>query len=299
VTSEMLSGPDLGAGFLHQLSIDRDGDRTTFTYHAQDGGRDANGPPLGPLDRFGFVHPPTPCMFGGARCWHRRFLLPFSSAPQVRQAYNRSRFVLETMMGQVYGNAPVAFAAGLRELLTRLAAPLAAEGIDWYLGGSAAAWLQGAPVSPHDLDLGTTRAGVDRIASLLVEYLIEPLAPTDSPGAGIVRGARAFVGTFKEGVRVEWAVPIEPRVPGPFEEWSGRPGVARLVDTAFEGRAVRVTRPEYALVRAAERGNRPARTALAGTVRRLGVDRELLEALLERSTLPAPDRSALRRESGP
>jgi len=298
MTSEMISGPDLGAGFLHQLSIDRDGDRTTFTYHAQDGGADANGPPAGPLDRFGFVHPPVPCMFGGARCWQRRFLLPFSEAPRVRQTYNRNRFVLETMMGQAYSSRPVAFAAGLGEVVARVAAPLASEGIEWYVGGSAAARLLGAPVLPHDLDLGTTRAGVDRIAALLSEHLIEPLAPTDWPGSGIVHGARAFVGTFREGIRVEWSVPLEPRAPDPLEEWSGRPGVARLTTVTVAGRAISVTRPEYAWVRAAERRDTAAATAIAGTVRRLGPDRELLDALLSRSSLPAEARRRLRSEAG-
>lgn len=298
MTSEMISGPDLGAGFLHQLSLDRDGERTTFTFHAQDGGSDANGPPKGPLDRFGFVHPPSPCMFGGSRCWHRRFLLPFGEAPKVRQAYNRNRFVLETMMGQAYDGTPAAVESGLREVVERIASPLESEGIAWYVGGSVAAWLLGSPLLPHDLDLGTTRAGVDRIAALLATYLIEPLAPTDWPAPGIVRGARAFVGTFQEGLRVEWAVPLEPKSPQPYEEWSGRPGVARLAAATVGGRTVRVTRPEYAWLRAAERGDREGRSAIAGVVRRLGVDRELLDVLLSRSSLPLTDRASLRAELG-
>ncbi len=299
MTSEMLSGPDLGAGFLHQLSVDRDGERTTFTFHAQDGGADANGPPLGPLDRFGSVHPPSPCMFGGPRCWHRRFLLPFTEAPAVRQAYNRYRFVLATVMEQEYRGRPAAFDAGVKEVVARLAGPLAAEGVEWYIGGSDAARLLGARVAPHDLDLGTTRAGVDRIAALLREYLTEPLAPTDWPVSGIVRGARAFVGTFQDGIRVEWSVPLEPSEPRPLEEWSGRPGVARLLPVVVGDTTVRVTRPEYALVRAAERGDRAGRTALADAVRRLGVDRELLEVLLERSSLPPAERAAVRGDAGP
>jgi len=292
----MLSGPDLGGGFLHQLSIDRDGQRTTFSFHAQDGGSDAGGPAKGPLDRFGFVHPPSPCMFGGPNCWHRRFLLPLGEAPKVRQAYNRNRFVLEAMMGQAFEGTPVAVDPGLREVVTRLASPLDAEGIEWYVGGSVAAWLLGAAVRPRDLDLGTTREGVDRVAELLHDYLIEPLAPTDWPGSGIVRAARAFVGTFKEGIRVEWAVPIEPRTPQPLEEWCGRRGVARLTTAEVGGHLIRIARPEYALLRAAARGDQELRATLAGTVRRLGPDRELLETLLGRSPLSETERAALRAE---
>jgi len=296
VTSELLSGPDLGAGYLHQLSFDRDGEGTTFTFHAQDGGADANGPPKGPLDVFGFVHPPSACMFGGPRCWHRRFLLGFSDTSRVRHAYNRNRFVLQTMLDQVYDRAPVTVATVLPELIQKLSGPLARDRVDWFIGGSTAALLLGAPVAPGDIDIGTTREGVDRIAALLAEYLIEPLAPTDRPGGGIVRGARAFVGTFQEGTRVEWAVPIEPRTPLPFEEWSGRMESVRLAEVSFQGHTVRVSRPEYALVRAIEKRRTENAAAISGLVRRMGPDGELLDALLSRSRLPAAERQALRRQ---
>lgn len=298
MTSELVSGPDLGAGYLHQLSRDREGDTGTFTYHAQDGGTDANGPPIGPLAPLGYVHPPTPCMFGGPRCWHRRFLLPFDETPRVRQAYNRSRFVLETMLAQAHQGAPVAVEEGIRELVGRIAAPLGREGIEWYLGGSAAAWLLGSGVRPDDLDLGTSRDGVDRVAELLREFLIEPIAPTDWPGRGIVRGARAFLGSFRAGVRVEWAVPIEPGEPLRFGEWTGRPGIARLETASFEGTPVPVSRPEYALVRAAERGRAERAHRLAEFVRARGVDAPLIEALLARSSLSAAARDELRRAAG-
>ena len=294
--SEMISGPDLGAGYLHQLSLDRDGERTTFTYHAQDGGADANGPPKGPLDVFGFVHPASPCPFGGPRCWHRRFRLPVSEVSRARQAYNRNRFVLQTMLDQVYDRVPVQFETALEEVVQRISGPLAQDEVEWYVGGSTAAWLLGARVTPGDIDLGTTRAGVDRIAALLTEYLIEPPAPTDWPMQGVVQGARAFVGTFQAGARLEWAVPLEPRTVLPFEEWSGQANVVRLTSASFRGREVRVTRPEYALVRAHEKHRSNDGGAIAEVVRRLGPDRELLASLLARSRLPEPERTTIRRQ---
>ena len=294
-----MSGPDLGAGYLHQLSRDVDGRTTTFTYHAQVGGQDANGPPLGPLDDFGFTVTPTPCMFGGPRCVHRRFLLPFEATARVRQTYNRNRFVLELMLRQRFGDVPPTVERGVAELLDRLAAPLAADGIEWYVGGSAGVWLLGGAVAPRDIDLGTTRAGVDRIGEMLADYLIEPVGPTDWPGAGIVHAARAFVGTFHEGVRVEWAVPIEPRALVPLEEFSGRPGVARRSSATWQGRSIAVSRPEYDLVRAAEH-RRPAQVdAVAAVVRRLGADEELLTTLLGRSALDPAARAAVRRAVRP
>jgi hypothetical protein len=296
VTSELVSGPDLGAGYLHQLSIDRADDRVTFTYHAQDGGADANGPPIGPLEAIGYVHPPSACQFGGPRCWHRRFLLPFAETPRVRQTYNRSRFVLEATLRQRFAGAPVPAEAALAEVVARLRAPLEREGIPWYVGGSMGARLLGAALAPTDLDLGTNRAGVDRIGALLAEYLVEPVAPTDWPGAGIVHGARAFVGTLAEGARVEWAVPLDPAPAS--GEWSGDPARVRRLSVEFRGAPLSVARPEYGLVRAGRRGD-PPRVAIWGAlVQRLGVDRELLDELLATGAVPAPTAAELRRAAG-
>ncbi len=293
MSSEMISGPDLGAGYLHQLTLDRDGERTMFTYHAQEGGQDAGGPPKGPLEAFGYSHPQTPCQFGGPRCWHRGFLLPFGETARVRTAYNRSRFVLEAMLDQQYAGRPVPFDETLADLVRRLRDPLRKEGIDWYLGGSAAVRLLGGKVHPRDLDLGTSRPGVDRIAQLLGEFLIEPLAPTESPVSGLVQGARAFVGTFREGMRVEWAVPLERGAPARWGEWTGVPGVARTIEVPYGEGTLQVTRPEYALVRSAERHRAASDRAISEVTQRLGLDRQLLDTLLARSTLSAPERVAL------
>jgi len=291
----MISGPDLGAGYLHQLSIDRDEDRTTFTYHAQEGGQDAGGPPKGSLEPYGYSHPASACQFGGSKCWHRRFLLPFAETAKVRMAYNRSRFVLEAMLGQTYDEGPANVKPALGELVRRLSPPLAQEGIDWYIGGSTAAWLLGATLAPRDIDLGTNRVGVDRIAALLPEYLIEPLGPTDWPRVGSVHGARAFVGTFREGARVEWAVPIDPASSVRWGEWTGGPGGARTLRADFDGASLRVTRPEYALVRAWEVGARERAESILAVVRRIGPDRELLRELAGRSELLPGARETLFR----
>ena len=297
MSSEMLSGPDLGAGFLHQLTTDRDGDRTTFTYHAQEGGQDANGPPKGPLGVFGFVHPPSACQFGGPRCWHRRFLLPFAETPKVRQCYNRNRFVLQTMIDQVYSNAPVGVEDALAEVTERLSKVDGAED-DWYVGGSMAARILGAAIAPHDIDLGTSRAGVDRLGAVFADYLIEPVGTTDWPKLGIVRGGRAFVGTFASGARVEWAVPLDLAADEPLSEWSPRPGVARLLSASFRGRSVRVSRPEYALVRAAEERSADRVGAVGELTARLGPDHELLGVLLDRSPLSSAACETVRRAVG-
>ncbi len=296
--SELVSGPDLGGGFLHQLSIDRIGEGTTFTHHAQDGGQDAGGPPRGPLDPLGFVHPPAPCMFGGPRCWHRRYLLPFSELPKVRFAYQRHRFVLETMIAQTCGDVPVPIGPAVRELVARVGPRLTDEGVPWFVGGSTAAWLLGAKIEPHDIDLATTRPGVDRVGELLAEYLIEPVAPTDWIPDRLVRGARAFVGTPKEGARVEWSVPLEPTPADEGSEFGGRPTSVRTLEVEVSGVRLRVSRPEYGLVRAAERGREKVVPTWAELTRRVGPDLPLLEALFLRSSLGASTKQNLRTSLG-
>jgi len=292
----MLSGPDLGAGFLHQLSVEGGSDPRTFIYHAQDGGSDAAGPPKGPLDVFDFVHPAAPCMFGGPRCWHRGFELPLADSPTVRRAYNRNRFVLQAMIDQAYAGATPDVEGALAEIVDRVSGPLASEGVPWYVGGSAGAWLLGARVAPRDIDLGTTPAGVARLGELLAPYLIEPVARTDRSGGASVLGARAFVGTFEKGARVEWSVRVDPRGSPPFAEFGGEPEAARRLPARFRDQELSVTRPEYSLVRAAERGRVEPARALATWIRERGPDRELLEALLARSSLSEPGRAAVRSQ---
>jgi hypothetical protein len=292
--SELVSGPDLGGGYLHQLSIDRLEEGTTFTHHAQEGGQDAGGPPAGDLDVLGFVHPPLACMFGGPRCWHRRYLLPFAATPRVRFAYQRHRLVLDTMLRQALGLVEMPFDQALGELVRRIDGPLRDEGIEWYVGGSSAVRLLGGGGSPRDVDVGTTREGVARLGALLAEYLIEPVGPTEGGGGQLVLGARAFVGTPRAGARVEWSVPLEPRAPLPHEEFVGTAGTARTCEVVIPGGySVRVSRPEYALVRAATRGREPSVEAALAAMARVGVDRDLLVVLVGRSPLPEPVRRAL------
>jgi hypothetical protein len=82
----MLSGPDTGGGFLFQLTVERGGEEAGFTFHAQEGREDAGGPPKGSPEPLGYAHPASACMYGGPRCWHRRFLLPLTELSRVRLA---------------------------------------------------------------------------------------------------------------------------------------------------------------------------------------------------------------------
>lgn len=201
---ELVSGPDLGGGYLHQLSFDQEEGRATFTFHAQEGGLDAGGPPLGSLLPLGFRATDRPCQFGGPRCLHRSFGLASSESARVRAAYNRSRFVLAAELDQLYRGAEVPVAAALSEVVRRAARPLRDRGIDWQVRGEAARWLAGARAVPREVELATTREGVIALGELLTDYLTEPVSLTEWTLGRPAWAARAFVGTLRAGARVGW-----------------------------------------------------------------------------------------------
>jgi hypothetical protein len=286
VLNEMLSGPDLGAGYLHQLTFAEKDGMGTFTYHCQVGGQDAGAPAHGPLDPLGFDRAEGMCQFGGRECWHRSFDLPRSASGSVRRAYNRFRFTLAPLLEQISGNRPRPVEATLRALIDLLAPKLLAERIEWQIGGSASAWLQGAKLAPGDIDLGSTRAGVERIGELLEEYLTEPVARTEWGMVGMVEGGRAFVGTLVEGMRVEWAAARDvASARGSRREWANQMPPGGRLRIEWEGRVVPVSAIEFSLVRSAEQGRSDRLAELSSAALARGVDTALLVALLADHTV--------------
>jgi hypothetical protein len=201
----MLSGPDMGAGFLYQLSVDEENPGiAAFRFHAQDGGADAAGPPVGPPDFLGYEHPETACMFGGPRCWERTFFVSPEALPKVRAAYQRTRFAMAAMLGHQYEALPVPWTEGLQEFLVRCDGPLRKARLPYRLMGRAAEWLAiGAP-PPNALRVEVGEGGAGVVGDALEPFLIEPVA-NRGPEEGL--GGRAFLGTFKAGLRIDFGEP--------------------------------------------------------------------------------------------
>ena len=197
----MLSGPDLGGGFLYQLSYDPDPPNAGFAFHAQDGGVDAGGPPIGPPTFLGYRHPGTACMFGGPRCWERRFPLPETDLVRVRAAYQRTRFCMAALLAHEYEAVPVPFPEGLQELLERIDAPMRSAGLAYRIVGRAASWLRNGGPSPASLVVETEPGGAVPMGAALEPLLLEPVADR-GPEEGF--GGRAFLGTVRRGLRVEF-----------------------------------------------------------------------------------------------
>ena len=279
---ELLSGPDLGGGFLFQLQAERSDGRARVTVHAQEGGLEAAVPAKGPITDLGFLRYQGACPIGGRECFHREFDVPVGQLGRVRMTYNRTRFVVGPSLEQRYGALVPPVAEGLGEVADRLTAALGPDGAGWFVGGSAAAWLQGLPTPPRDLDLGTDRPGVDRIAEALEEYLIEPPSSTRWPPDRPVYAARAFVGSLLNGVRVEWAVPEGPGgAAEPFTEWARPMEEVSVVALTWNGRRLRVARLEYFLARMAARRDIARLRAAAKRLVELGPDERLTGALAD------------------
>ncbi|MCI4323766.1 MAG: hypothetical protein L3K03_07095 [Thermoplasmata archaeon] len=292
--TELVSGPDVGGGYLLQLTWSRPPASSAFTFHLQPGGTDAAGEAAATPDRLGFRHPSVSCPIGGPRCWERSFRCGAERRSMVRLAYNRFRFALAPLLEQVAGIAVPPVESALEQLLPVASQVLEARGIPWEIGGSAGAWIRGVPLVPGDIDLGTTAEGATVLAEELQDYLIAPLAVTDHLGNSDRLGAEAFLGTLKDGARVEWSgASSDSLETEPFNEWGG-PGVwARRQRMTWHQFDVPVAPLEFDLVRAAERQRKDRIELIVDHLRRSSYDRGLLAQALDVSTLLPEARSRL------
>jgi hypothetical protein len=201
---QLVSGPDVGGGYLLQLSQDREPELPGFTYHLQEGGLDAAAPPADSVEWLGFERSARSCMFGGNRCWERHFPAGTEPSSAVRNRYNRFRFVLGPLLEQRAGRKPVPLGSGLRSLIERIAGPMEADRIPWWISGDAAGWVRGGSSHPEALDLTTTEEGSRRLAILLADSELWPTVRVERPGRTTRWEGAAFLGTFVDGVLVRW-----------------------------------------------------------------------------------------------
>lgn len=271
---ELVSGPDVGGGFLFQLTRERTEPLATYTVHAQEGGLDGGERPAGTPADVGFERAPGMCSIGGRRCYHRSYGVPLLEHARVRFAYNRMRFVIGPMLEQRVGRRPARYAEGLDVALPRIAQALGGARIPWMVGGSAGAELRGAAIVPRDLDLVTTAEGVSAVAAGLEEFLIEPPSQTHWSDGVERRAARAFVGTLQDGLRVEWAEAV-----APTGEWS-RPTMAGAQVVVRKGVEVPVAPVEFCLAKAFQRGDAERWGAILAALPRSQLDPDLVAGLL-------------------
>jgi hypothetical protein len=102
---------------------------------------------------------------GAERCATRWF--PMS--PEIPRYYERFAASIEAMVLHKSGEAPVPWEPALREFLRRVEG----TGLSWWLYGSAAQAVRGAPVEPRDVDVHVDDAM--RAGRLLDDLLVTPV----------------------------------------------------------------------------------------------------------------------------
>jgi hypothetical protein len=104
----------------------------------------------------------------------------------------------------------------------------------WWLTGSAALAVRGAPIEPGDIDLVCGVSDAVALGGVFSDALVEPVAPAASESISEWWG-RAFC-----GARIEWIGGPKPWVDDPLPADFGPAAAARLETVAFEDWMIRV-----------------------------------------------------------
>lgn len=152
-----------------------------------------------------------------------------ADTPGLGRIYQNFARCAEPMILQAAGAVPVPWQQALLAFLERVAG----EPIDWWLAGSAALAVRGAPVAPHDLDLIVDDAGAQRLGALLQDALVEPVIPVQ--GWVCSWWGRAFL-----GARFEWVGGVNAAADQPAPSDFGPAAAGRLETVEWRGHRIRV-----------------------------------------------------------
>jgi hypothetical protein len=153
-----------------------------------------------------------------------------AGTPYLEAAMENFARCLELILSQLSGRVPVPWRDALRELCRRTDRQPAG----WWLTGSAALAVRGAPVEPGDIDLVCSVSDAVALGDVFSDALVEPVAPAPSESISEWWG-RAFC-----GARIEWIGGPKPWVDEPRPADFGPAAAARLETVAFEDWMIRV-----------------------------------------------------------
>ncbi|WP_327001559.1 hypothetical protein OHA72_41480 [Dactylosporangium sp. NBC_01737] len=157
--------------------------------------------------------------------WFKEFP---AGTPHLDHAWTNFERLILPMLRQAAGLDPVPWDTALEEVCRRLDP----AGIDWWLVGSAALAVRGIPVTPGDLDLVVSDADARRVGDLLLDGLVEPVAPAD--------WFCRWWGRAMLGARVEWVGGVGPAADEPETTDFGPTAAARMQVVPWRGRQLRV-----------------------------------------------------------
>ncbi|MGX6606536.1 hypothetical protein ACWKSP_31100 [Micromonosporaceae bacterium Da 78-11] len=169
--------------------------------------------------------------------WVRSFP---ADAPHLDRAWDNFQRLVRPWLRQSAGLDPVPWQDALAVVCRRL------DGVDWWLAGSAALAVRGVAVTPGDLDLIVSEADAHRVGDLLVDGLVEPVAPVD--------WFCRWWGRAVLGARVEWAGGVGPTADEPEVTDFGPVAAARLETVRWRDRPVRVPPMDLQRTVSARRG---------------------------------------------
>jgi hypothetical protein len=172
-----------------------------------------------------------------------QFVRRFPSSKLTPTIYRRFSASIARLLAQASGRET----PPRQESLQRLHSLLAAEGVEWMLGGSVALAIRGVAITPRDIDF--TVADHRTTARALSGLLIEP--PLRSHGRWIAE----WFGRAWDGMRIEWAAETRPDLDD--HEWTsdiGPDAVARAETIEWHGLSFRVPPLDLQLAVTRERG---------------------------------------------
>lgn len=159
-----------------------------------------------------------------------------ADTPHLDRAWDNFQRLIMPWLRQAVGLDPVPW----RETLTAVCQRLTPAGLDWWLTGSAALAVRGVAVTPGDLDLVVSAAHARRVGDLLIDGLVEPVAPAD--------WFCDWWGRAVLAARVEWVGGVRPASDLPEPTDFGLVAAADLEVVRWRGWDIRV--PPLALQRA-------------------------------------------------
>lgn len=148
--------------------------------------------------------------------------------PHLDAAWRNFVRLVEPWLRQSAGLDRVPWAETLQVVVDRLDGAR----VDWWLAGSGALAVRGAAVRPGDLDLVVAEHDAERVGALLLDGLVEPVAPAD--------WFCRWWGRAMLGCRVEWVGGVGAAADEPAPSDFGPAAAARLETVWWHGRAVRV-----------------------------------------------------------